>query len=173
MTTDLLEVFGWKINYTKVAAGESFVTTFPSTVLSSQLPNIRYILSGKLQLQYSMSISENAPAILIAGDSPALDLNLDTITYPAGLSITIIAETAVEFISINARNNLGQLPQVEKLILKNNQSLDITERKVFLCRGTISANGTEYTGPVALEITGIKTINAITDCYALYINNLP
>jgi hypothetical protein len=43
--------------------------------------------------------------------------------------------------------------------------------KLFLCRGTLIINGTEFTGPTSISVTtGNKTVTAQTKCYGLLYN---
>lgn len=160
--------FGWAVHRKTVQVGESFTVTYKEDTRTGEFNNITFYTKGLLSIKYSKDNYEGCRDIIDAGSMPALDTEHGVKFMPAGIIMTQTAVEPVEFWCFNYTMNRKKLPTVEKLIIPVGEELTITDKKLFLCRGTALVNGIERSGPIELDILLTATIKAVTTCYGLF-----
>lgn len=164
-------VFGWIVVQCQLEAGDKPQLEIPVATDIREFDNITMYSAGKVSMSYSDGNPNGYRTMLLPGDCPVLDAMTTTKNpvVPAQTLITFEALEPSEYWCFNYLLNRRSLPVLERVIMSEEDTMTVTNKKLFLMNGTMTIGDTQYMGPISIDIANESVINAVTDCFGVFV----
>ena len=167
-------MFGWVIARKNNEPGEQIIMKFPIDIYESEVNSFQLPTKGRATLTYTgMPEGLKVRDSIYPGLCPRLEPDANEYFHPAGSATISTTTEFFEYWCCFPEANGGKMPQLEKFTLLAGQTLEIGDRKLFLCEGTLQVSGVEHTSPLELEFQTTRTVTAVTDSYGWFVLSLP
>ncbi|CAB4129454.1 hypothetical protein UFOVP116_13 [uncultured Caudovirales phage] len=165
--------FGWTFHISNLRSGEMLKHSIDTPATLQQMSENEFILilSGPLVPVYESGMKQMPYERLLPGAAPFNDFPSCTTVWEKNSYTLHQAETAHQGFCISRLQNNGEMPSLEKLVLKAGESIDVGGKLLFLISGEMTAADKKFSEFTELDVKSNVTLQATSDCLGVFVSH--